>query len=173
MYNDPGDGMCCEQGSGSYKVEFNGVEEIFNGAFSEGASAKADFGCDGSGGGGGGTPIVPSCGNGVVESGEECDDGNTNDGTYLDSKNASVPGRWPLLFLSYFSLLRTLVLTISDIFVTCSNMYGTLQVTLARMLVRLHDVVTGLLALANSATMGTRTIGEFVEVSARYLSNYF
>ncbi len=86
----PGDGLCCEQGSGYFKVEFNGVEEIFNDAFLDGPSVKASFGCNGGGvvgdddddgGNSGGGNTDPVCGNGVVDSGEECDDGNANDGT--------------------------------------------------------------------------------------------
>mmetsp|Transcript_9865 Transcript_9865/g.17456 ORF Transcript_9865/g.17456 Transcript_9865/m.17456 type:complete len:801 (+) Transcript_9865:196-2598(+) len=86
MRDSYGDGICCEEGSGYFKVEHNGVEEVFNDAFMTGSSVKASFGC----GGGGNqptptsSPISPTnppdeeaiCGNGIVEGSEECDDGN-------------------------------------------------------------------------------------------------
>jgi cysteine-rich repeat protein len=118
--------MCCEQGSGSYKVEFNGVQEVFNDAFSEGASIKADFGCnagtapivgdddDDEGGDDSITedpvteaPVEPFCGNGVVDSGEECDDGNTNDGTSLDLKKSVCAGENTSLLSNNFVFITS------------------------------------------------------------------
>ncbi|KAG7368109.1 cold-active serine alkaline protease [Nitzschia inconspicua] len=71
-----GDGICCEEGSGSFKVEYDGVEEVYNDSFLNGNSVKASFGCGSGGDVGGGSP--PSCGNGILEDIEECDDGNQN-----------------------------------------------------------------------------------------------
>jgi hypothetical protein len=81
-----GDGICCEEGSGYFKVEYDGVEEVSNDSFINGNSAKASFGCGGGGGdggGGGGGGSSPVCGNGNVEDTEECDDGNENNSKFL------------------------------------------------------------------------------------------
>jgi cysteine-rich repeat protein len=68
---------CCDEqnGVGEFSVEYNGAEEIFNNRF-EGAQMTFEFGCGTNSGGGGGGNTDPVCGNGIVETGEECDDGN-------------------------------------------------------------------------------------------------
>jgi cysteine-rich repeat protein len=65
--------LCCGYGEGDYNVTLKGTtvsSSLRPSAFS-GSKESRQFGC--------GTGRGATCGNGVVEGGEECDDGNTKD----------------------------------------------------------------------------------------------
>jgi cysteine-rich repeat protein len=72
------DGTCCEYGIGKHEFIFNGQQLLFEDRFEQG-ELSVTFGCgDGNDGGNGNSPV---CGNGVVEAGEQCDNGNSNGNT--------------------------------------------------------------------------------------------
>ena len=107
MLDSFGDGMCCENGNGYFKVEYNGVQELSDESFLDGGSRSGTFGCGGANVSPTTSPtspptnsptsppssvsvptipVTPSptpppavCGNGIVEDDEECDLGTDND----------------------------------------------------------------------------------------------
>lgn len=108
MLDSYGDGMCCENGNGYFKVEYNGVQELSDESFLDGGSRSGAFGCGGSNPSPTNNPTTPPvssptssptfptvtaptisptsspisapavCGDGVIEDDEECDEGSSN-----------------------------------------------------------------------------------------------
>jgi cysteine-rich repeat protein len=71
IFDARNDGLCCGYGQGSYGLTFSGAAVTSSATFT-GSQESQEFGCNNV------SNPSPRCGNGIVEAGEECDDGNNN-----------------------------------------------------------------------------------------------